>query len=222
MKKKLLLTIVFLLAVMTCSNFATSISLGSLTRVNTVKINPDESVEFVVLVWNVGDSPIYVTLKERSKPENWIVIFKNNNFFLNNTKPEAYPKGDEEYVSTNDGYVKITPIKLVIKSPSNAKPGKYKVIVTLAGREDYTDVGLIQERDFEFNIEIEGENNSIGKVVANTSDQNESVNDIRGKFQENKTSEISGEASKSQNYSIIVIISLLVILFVVIIVRRVK
>lgn len=132
-----------------------ALNLGSLVKNNQAILNPGESVEFTILLWQTSDSPIIINFKEKHLPEDWFVIFKPNKILLQPEKPTQNPIENTEYVSTSSGFIKTTPIKVIIKTSETTKKGIYELSVSaLAGEQKNSPISITQERDFSFKINI--------------------------------------------------------------------
>ena len=124
-------------------------ALGTLQKKSYLEINPGQVAEFSILFWN--QEPIEIELKEKVIPTDWTVIVEPKNFILDDKITSS------EVMMTQDGYVKALPVKVLVISPEDVKPGNYEIVINMiAGKKD-RDVTFFQEKNFNFRVNIPGE-----------------------------------------------------------------
>lgn len=208
--KKLILILVVLFSLILKNVY--SLSFGSLIKENYAELNQNESKEFIILLWNSGESPINVKFKEKSIPENWFVVFKTEEIVIQPTNIENKEE-NVEYVSTSSGYVKAIPVRIIIRPSDTSKKGIYQVIISAIANEEKNGlINMIQERDFIFKINVTASNNY------NKNIQSDTLEEI--KIYENNKQQITGNEIKPIFIkSSLIVISVFIIIFFIILLK---
>lgn len=138
--------LIFLLAMQTVG----AISMGTVVKTSTAKIEPGESARFTILFWNVEDTSYNVELDVKETPTDWMTIIQPEEFTLNSST-------GREYISLpyTDKIVKVFPVDIFVK-PENSTAGRY--YVTIIARAGLPSQGLsfFQEREFKLTIDVAG------------------------------------------------------------------
>lgn len=211
MRKFLIISLILIFLILLEN--VSSISLGSLVKNNQAELNPNESAEFTLLLWNSGESPIVVKFKEKSLPNDWFVIFKSKEIVLEPAKPEQNPQEGFNYISTSYGYVKATPVKIIIKTSDTTRKGIYLATITAMASEERDDIiSLIQERDFSFKI-------NITKDGANVITETEAQNNKTTQTTEEVKNYITDNATRINPFNTTILVVILIIILLVILIK---
>lgn len=151
--KFLIVFILFLLVI----DAVQATNLGSVQKQSSRTIERGETAEFIILFWNLDESPLPVKLKLSQVPEGWIVIINPKEFILNQSKPEypPYQEGVEYLGLSNNLIIRVTPVKIYVKSPTSASEGTYEVLITANAGTTKEAISVFQERSFKLMINVE-------------------------------------------------------------------
>jgi hypothetical protein len=141
MLKKVLFVFMFLIL------FIPSVkALGTLQKKSYLEIKPGQIAEFSTLFWS--SDPIEIELKEKTVPENWMVIVEPKKFVLDDNITTS------EVISLQDRYVKALPVKILAIPPEDAKPGIYEIIINMVAGKSDRGISFFQEKNFNFRVNV--------------------------------------------------------------------
>lgn len=176
-------------------------ALGTLQKTSYLEIKPGQIAEFGILFWD--SEPTEIELKEKNVPENWIIIMEPKKFVLNDSIMSS------EVISIQDRYVKALPVKILIISPENAKPGLYETIIKMVAGKNEKGISFFQEKNFNFKVNISGI--SLEKNETSSESINKNISKIQNFTIPTREIEIPQlDFTKIIFWSIIVIVTLLV------------
>lgn len=176
---------VVMLFLILLSTRAYPVDMGFVIKNDFSKINFDESAKFTVLFWNTDKESYDIELSSKI-PEDWIIFFEPNNFVLNETTGKEYIK-----LPYQSDYTRATPIDIIVKPPSYAKPGNYTISVKAKYTLPQNGISLSQERLFNLSVEIANPLYLEGPKIENKTENNKQITlEPSGKFvlNEEKTS----------------------------------
>jgi len=164
-KKMGIVILALLMSSIVLSNVVCAINLGSVAKKNFAEVKQGETGEFTILFWNREDYPYLLSLNVDQAPEAWAIIIAPEKFVINQS--EIGPPYDEgrnvEYVNTQHGNVKASPVKVYVKVPSSAELETYEVIIRahthpldadITEGDCGTGLSLVLERTFKLSVKV--------------------------------------------------------------------
>ncbi len=164
-KKMGIVILALLISSMALSNATCAINLGSLAKKNSAEVKQGETAEFTIFFWNREDYPYLLSLNAEQVPDGWTVIIAPEKFIINQS--EIGPPYDEgtnaEYVNTQHGNVKASPVKVYVKVPSSAELETYEVLIRarthpldadITEGDRGTGLSVLLERTFKLSVKV--------------------------------------------------------------------
>lgn len=107
---------------------------------------PDSAVNFKIVLFNTKD-PVHVSFSPEIT-DSWLISINPNELDV--------PSGEDsnEYVVLNGQYVMASPVYVNIRVPENANPGEYEAKVTAQTSPGQGTVGVSQEIEYSFKINV--------------------------------------------------------------------
>ena len=149
MKKLIIFLLLLLFPVALSFNF------GVVPKYTLRPVQQGESVQFILLFWNLGNSSYPVSLKLSDNPEGFDIIVRPKDFILNPTPlAKNYPEG--EYVDIPGyGIVKAEVLKVFIKVSDIVEPGEYNLRLIATAGQPKEQISVFQEREIYLKVKVE-------------------------------------------------------------------
>lgn len=143
--------IIAILPLLLLVQVAQAINLGSVQKNNFIEIVPEETAEFIILIWNSENSSYHISFEVEKAPENWVVIINPRELELSNS-----PKGETETLNLpNRESIKAALVKVFVKTDEKTDEGDYEIVIRAVAGDKRKGISLMQERMFEFTVSVE-------------------------------------------------------------------
>jgi ribosomal protein L23 len=205
-KKSSLILIIFLLFFQV---EVQAIGIGTLVKNTRSEVMRGETTKFTILLWNSENSSYPVKFRATEVPEGISVIIDPKELIMNSSTADSYStESGMEYINTQYGLMKLTPVDVLVKVSKSINLGEFDVYVNLDAGESKTWISTIYEKTFKFNVKVVNYINTTKKTTNEIQKIDETSNNIMEK--------ITGMSSKiSINSSVIFIFSLMIGIFLV-------
>jgi hypothetical protein len=130
-----------------------ALSIGTLVDKYYAEANKGSTVEFVVKVWNVEKESESVSFKVLQNDRNLPVFITPNNFILNYSGDMSGEKG-AEYVNSNFGLMKVTPVRILINIPNSIKYNDYTILISVTGGKPTSGISTFLESKLRFVVKV--------------------------------------------------------------------
>lgn len=146
---KIAVWFIILAGCVSAMNFGSAAKSESATAMNG-------TASFSLLFWT-GDSGAQVRLKVLASPPGWDVQLRQESFEIGNGH-------GSEFVQTAAGYARAVSVP-VQASSSDAKPGKYSILISASTDPGGSGMSLFQERIFNLTIVVQDKNPNDGQAA---------------------------------------------------------
>jgi len=155
MKNKFNLIVMISILVLLLGGIVQAAGFGSSQKNTYSQVKKGETAEFTILFWNVKDSSIPINLKVRQVPEDMPVIIRPDEFILNSSKVTEFPaESGKDYVNTQYGLMRTTPVRVLVKVPDDTEEGEYEVLIDAVAGESITGISTLLEKTFKFSVNV--------------------------------------------------------------------
>lgn len=132
MKEKILLFLLFMVALGTCFN------LGSYERISESKFSGGKA-SFEILLWTSDEENIFIDIKSVENPSGWNISINPERAVINRTT-------GSEIITINTGYAYATVLKVEAVTSGESSYGEIKIVASAFSKGD--NINSVQERVF--------------------------------------------------------------------------
>jgi len=173
--------LIVLILILLIPSVVQAISLGVVQKSNFVEVDPGNTVQFTMLLWNRESFSYPVTLEKKQVPDGWVVLIRPNDFVLDPSK-RGPPYDEGEYIGLPDiGDIRTEPIKVYVNVPDSVEPGKYDVVVNMKAGSPTKGVSVMMEKNLKFTVEVKGSRPEESESAEPMTIINDTVDKITGK-----------------------------------------
>jgi len=133
----------------------TVLAFGSTQKNTRSEVNPGQTAEFTILLWNVQESSFPIKLRSRQVPDDMSVMLEPEEFILKPSKVTIPTKRGRDYVNTQYGLMLTTPVKVSVKVGDTVETGEYDVLITATAGKLTTGISALLEKTFRLSIIVE-------------------------------------------------------------------
>ena len=153
--KKFSILITLILSCLYLQNFVYGISMAAFSEKNSMQIVRGETAEFFIFFWNPENEPSPVRLRATEVPDDLIIVITPSDFILNYSLVTEFPAEEGmQYINTQYGLMKTTPVKVTVKVPKTVEPGNYDFVVTATAGTPSGEVSAMLEKKFKFTVNV--------------------------------------------------------------------
>ncbi len=153
MKNIFIISIVLISFFIFIEGLVHALSLGTLVDKYYIETNKKNTVEFIVKLWNVEKKPLSISFNVLQNDGKLPIFITPNNFILNYSGYSLNERG-VEYVNSDFGLMKITPVRIIVNIPSSIKYNDYTIMVGVTGGNPTSGVSATLESKFRFVVNV--------------------------------------------------------------------
>jgi hypothetical protein len=153
MKKYFNVFITLFLTFILIEGLVNALSIGTLVDNYYAETNKGSTVEFVVKVWNVEKDSLSVSFNVLQNDGNLPVFITPNDFILNYSGDMPNEKGTE-YVNSDFGLMKVTPVRILVNVPSSIEYNDYTILISVTGGKPTSGISIFLESKLKFVVRV--------------------------------------------------------------------